>query len=420
MEYEKRNEEEALRISDKFSFPGFGKSTKEDENKEGNLRRRISNRRRPVQEDDAPQEDQVKSTSPGTPQEDHITITMLGHSGSGKTMFLSGVYQSLIEQGSDGICLVGDDERQTGDNQDMLVTGQIEQIALSQREIKGRGYVFPVGTNRTTIYPLKLLYQGQEVSSFDFMDYAGGELAQLLRIPEDQLNKDQKKLKDQLKKSDPIMIFADAAVLARENSPALCRNEIGLSVINQIYNKMRPFYKGRPVTVLLVLTKVDAVPPVMRENHYAELFARTRKVFGAFWDELAASGHQGNFGVIPVTTVGMHNKVQHLTVTEERDGKTIQMEQDVALDYPEPENMDAAIIYAVASILKQKCWQIQKKQQELISMKVSVKDENIRNAFEAQIEELQEKWERYNHYAIHLTTGREFLDKFLERHDDLD
>ena len=101
-----------------------------------------------------------------------MRITMLGISGSGKTAFLSGVYQTMMMGSFHGLTLLPADS----DDQAYQQIGQIADIALVNRD----NYEFPLGTEETTIFPLTLTDGGREICDFDFTDYRGGDVMDIL------------------------------------------------------------------------------------------------------------------------------------------------------------------------------------------------------------------------------------------------
>lgn len=436
MDYDLEKEEEQ-EISGKFSLPGIGRGVKlpkfppfhgKEDEEDTDIPDDPEAEQEESEEKKKPaQKEPVKEEPLAELEPDRITITMLGVSGSGKTMFLSGVYQSLIQDSCSGISLAGDDSRPSADPS-VKVTRQIRDIALTEHYSNGEGWVFPLGTNRTVEYPLRLLYQEKEVCGFDFLDYAGGQIANLLDLPESGLNADQEKLLTQLKKSDALLIFADADVIARhrvfasDTEMALCRNEAGADKVNELFNELKSFYSDRSMTVLIVLTKTDKVPDSMRRSNYAELVERTKEVYRNLWTTLRQKSedtdHPWSIGIVPVTAVGRGNEVRHLKTTEMRDGIPIVIERDVAVRFPQPENMDATMVYAVAAIMKQKCQRLVREEKFLIGQKKNPDPVIRKAAFDRsnQLETLRRKMENY---VIDLTQAKGIISKILDRHDVL-
>ena len=110
--------------------------------------------------------DRTEHVKAETQEDKKIRITMLGISGSGKTSFLSGVYQTMIMDSFHGLSLVPSID--SGNSYQQI--GQIADIALINR----KDFDFADGTLETTIFPLTLQNRGKEICRFDFTDYAEG------------------------------------------------------------------------------------------------------------------------------------------------------------------------------------------------------------------------------------------------------
>lgn len=424
-------------LTGKFSISGLGKgsrfskwnllSQKEKAGGEKPEGTDPENREEPESRDKSPkQQPAEKEVLPQTKQ-DRITITMLGISGSGKTMFLSGVYQSLIQESCCGVSLKGDDSRPLADSV-LKVTGQIAKIALINNGNEEEGWSFPLGTTRTVEYPLRLLYEEEEICGFDFLDYAGGQLGTLTDVREESLSTDQIKLLNQLRKSDELMIFADAEVIARynvlgsETEKALCRNELGVATIQQLFNDLRPYYQNRPMTVLLILTKIDKVPGRLLQNNYAGLISRTKAVYKNLWDYLKQKSgdkeNPWNIGIVPVTAIGRNNEVRHVKTVTERDGTQITQEKDIAVRVPVPENMDAALVYSVAAIMKQRTQALAREESALYELEYSG-DAAARKAASETREQKKALRKKMDSYVIKLTQANGISSRILERKDVL-
>ena len=150
--------------------------------------------------------DRTEHVKAETQEDKKIRITMLGISGSGKTSFLSGVYQTMIMDSFHGLSLVPSID--SGNSYQQI--GQIADIALINR----KDFDFADGTLETTIFPLTLQNRGKEICRFDFTDYAGGDVLNILNARGD-MSSGAKALKNQLLGSDAVLVFADATVLCQ-------------------------------------------------------------------------------------------------------------------------------------------------------------------------------------------------------------
>ena len=161
------------------------------------------------------------------------------------------------------------------------------------------------------------------------------------------------------------------------------------------------------MTALLILTKTDTVLQEMRFNHYAELVKRAKKVYEDLWKDLVEKSGDGNeypwnIGIVPVTAVGKYNVVNN----------------DVVVHYPEPENMDAAMVYSVAAIMKQRCQRLAQEEAALIHDRYS-SDPVLKEAAAAKSRQLAKLREKLEEYVIELTQNNEIVPRILERKDVL-
>lgn len=204
-----------------------------------------------------------------------MRITMLGVSGSGKTAFLSGVYQAMMMNEFHDLQLTP-----SGDvDEAFQQIGEIGNIALLNQD----NYDFPDGTLDTTIFPLALENGGETVCDFDFTDYAGGDILNIFKTNE-EVTPGARALKSQLLASDAILIFADAYVLCKGKNIADWQKATGASYIAPLFSTLvKAMDPDRAMTVLFVLTKTDdeRIPEEMKANNFARLTERMVRTFGS-------------------------------------------------------------------------------------------------------------------------------------------
>ena len=148
------------------------------------------------------------------PEENTIRITMLGVSMSGKTSFLSGVYQTMMVDSFQGLSLVSS----VGGEEDYEMISEIADIALINRD----GFEFPAGTDRTTVFPLMLQKGSRDICRFEFTDYRGGDIEEILKKHSEYMES-ARDIRNRLVKSDAILIFADAVELSLRRARASYR-----------------------------------------------------------------------------------------------------------------------------------------------------------------------------------------------------
>jgi len=163
-----------------------------------------------------------------------VKIMMLGHSGAGKTTYLSLMYAEM----QDGI---GGFRVRAAD------TGHHQQLLSDARQIRSSRY--PPATRQRASYDLALSYNGSQVLPFTWQDHRGGAASGRSTDGEDvaQLTAD-------LKEADGIVMFVDGAAIARD--PAASRMAARLSS-----HVLRAMHQRAEVLTPLVIavTKCDLV-----------------------------------------------------------------------------------------------------------------------------------------------------------------
>jgi hypothetical protein len=163
-----------------------------------------------------------------------VKIVMLGHSGAGKTTYLSLMYAEM-QVGIGGFQVRAKD------------SGQHSQLLADARAIRSSRY--PPITNRRASYDLALRYNGAEVLPFTWRDHRGGAATGRTSDGEDvgQLHQD-------LLQSDAIVMFLDGYALVHE--PAAAKNASRLSA--HVLRAMRDRPEV-PTPLVIAVTKSDLI-----------------------------------------------------------------------------------------------------------------------------------------------------------------
>ena len=163
-----------------------------------------------------------------------MKIVMLGHSGAGKTTYLSLMYAEM-QVGIGGFQVRAKD------------SGQHSQLLADARAIRSSRY--PPITNRRASYDLALRYNGAEVLPFTWRDHRGGAATGRTSDGEDvgQLHQD-------LLQSDAIVMFLDGYALVHE--PAAAKNASRLSA--HVLRAMRDRPEV-PTPLVIAVTKSDLI-----------------------------------------------------------------------------------------------------------------------------------------------------------------
>ena len=282
-------------------------------------------------------------------KKDNVKITMLGASGSGKTVFLSGLHQTLIAAPENGFFLSIDED---ADNK----FHSLEEISLIQED-DDEGFKvigFPNGTTATKTYDFTLKSSGRSFFTFEFWDYRGKLVSEVR--PGHGMEIDRLELegfKEHLKQSDVLLIFADATKISLYESVALRKVKSHASLMDTVFTTVLDMVE-RDYHVILVLTKIDDedVKPEDKKENYQALCRKAMEVF-----ESIREGSK-TFAMIPVSAVGENKTIK---VTEvDKNGKQIRktrLREDVI---PEPININTVIMHACIRVLKNRVEAIQR------------------------------------------------------------
>jgi len=161
-----------------------------------------------------------------------MRIVMLGHSSAGKTTYMAAMYR-FMNDGRKGFKIVAADAAQHArliDDADGIKKG-----------------IYPDPTSQRAEYQFTLYFKGKRVSTFVWADYRGGALS------ERSSSEDAAALRNDIKESDAVVVFADAYELATE--PDSRRAVRRLTVLMQ-----QAIADGRTaVPLVLAYTKADKV-----------------------------------------------------------------------------------------------------------------------------------------------------------------
>jgi energy-coupling factor transporter ATP-binding protein EcfA2 len=162
-----------------------------------------------------------------------MKILMLGHKGVGKTTFMSCMYAALQRE-------IGGFSVQAKDDSDHR-----RLVKLAADVLKGR---FPAPTDQLREYDLNLIYDGNAVLDFEWVDYRGGAL------DEAGSEAGMQELLEQLDTADGLIAFFDGPALAAGGRAA--RQTVGRIMV-LLQRAIED--DQRIVPIALVVTKADQV-----------------------------------------------------------------------------------------------------------------------------------------------------------------
>ena len=289
--------------------------------------------------------------APAQENTESIKITMLGASGSGKTVFLSGIYQTLVSATAHGFFLSIDEDAKRSEQ-----FRSLEGISLITED-KDEGFKvigFPSGTAVTKTYDFTLKSKGRSYFPFEFWDYRGNLVSEV--TPGSKATTDKAEIesfREHLRKSDVLLIFADATKISQYDVPSVRKMKSQAYLMEKVFNTVLDMVE-REYHVILVLTKIDDqdVKIEDKKDNYKLLCEKAMEVFSSIRDG------SKTFAMIPVSAVG-ENKTEKV-ILEDDDGKiirTTKLKEDVV---PSPININTVMIYACMRVLKNKVQKIQR------------------------------------------------------------
>ena len=302
--------------------------------------------------------------------DEKMRITMLGTSSSGKTAFLSGIYQSMIEDYDTDLHLKVNP--QYGGQESYA---SIQDIAI--------GSHFATGTRETKRYGLILCGDKEPYCEFEFLDYRGGLVNDLRPGMQPQKNNPDtiKELREQLIQSDCILIFMDAIKISQYEDVQQRKQYSEISLINYIFdNVLQPEKKKHHVIVVLTKTDDSFVKPEDKENHYQRLCEKALEICHVI------RRRSYSFEIIPVSAVGEGKTVT--TEKKDENGVTTWESEMKSGAIPEPMNIDLVMLRACSLILEERERMLQ---EEIEKLEMFYRDAGQKNTI-LRRRTLEEAW----------------------------
>lgn len=271
-----------------------------------------------------------------------MNLTMLGVSGSGKTAFMSGLYETM---GAND--LRGFQVRSVSPSGNLLLANrQLESIAFDKLS-----YCFPKSTEETSVWSFDFYHETARVCAFEWIDYRGGILAgtaaDLSADPRLQAQIDE--LQGHILVSNALLLFVDSILLTEYCDILRARRETGIDRITNLLIDYDTRYPERNLTFLIVLTKVDAVADAWKANDYDPLVRRGEEAFSQL-HQLCRRKPSWTGGIVPVSAVG-EGKAE--TSIKPSPNLQTPVESGAKLvGFPVPMNIGHSIFYCVGQTLK--------------------------------------------------------------------
>lgn len=234
----------------------------------------------------------LQSSNRNNERENKMKITMVGTSGSGKTVFSAGVYSVFMRKEFEGFKIY---PRGDGLPGQMIGAHKFSKDFNTLAEKR-----WPEGTSETDLHPLDLYYQGSRIVNFDWIDYRGG----LIDNPSIDLGK-ASDVYANIAASDAVILFADAHKLTETDDPEEAAYISGAEAVMRILNGFAINYPQTKLAFLIALSKCDAVHPKWKgkDGSYQPLIEHGIKAFQPLESTLRRETLWRG-GILPVSTMG--------------------------------------------------------------------------------------------------------------------
>lgn len=269
-----------------------------------------------------------------------MKITMIGASGAGKTSFMSSLYESL---GTNQISGFNITPGGFGLNESLVNIGNFESISFSSRNFK-----FPSGTTKSTTWSFDLRFHEKFICSYDWIDYRGNLLTSAKReqlITPEQKQEEMNELVSHIVLSNAVILFADSYLLTHYSDINDTRSHTGIDVINDVLTSFNNFLPNHNLTFVIVLTKIDLLDEMWKQNNYAPLIKKGLEAFAPIV-EISRKNPSWVGGIIPVSAIGEGNAKSTFT---EKQG-SIFIETNLT-KFPQPLNTSDVLFFCLGNTL---------------------------------------------------------------------
>lgn len=222
--------------------------------------------------------------------EERMKVTMLGTSGSGKTVYMSAMSQLLFHGRINGYGLKSRDNTPEGN---AFTNIHIEDINSLYESGK-----FPSGTSKNTLMALELVRNGEHIMDIDWIDYRGGAIKDIIL---GNVTQENSEVRATLLASDVIMVFVDSSILKATPNDIFVRSRVGANYISQLLSYI---VERKHVNIMFLLSKADSSNVNIKQD-LAELTERIERIYSRFFSDTCTDISQ--YPVIPVGAVGIGN-----------------------------------------------------------------------------------------------------------------
>lgn len=273
-----------------------------------------------------------------------MKITMVGASGSGKTSYMSALYESLGTNKMSGFHVIpaGNTLEET-----VIAKGNWQALALATRNFE-----FPLGTARTTLWSFDLRYHEKFVCNYEWIDYRGGILTDIASenlMSDEEKKREVNELISHIALSNAVILFADSLMLTYYPNINHARFRSGAQIINDIFDAYNTFLPDRNLIFVIALTKADTVEDKWKKNNYEGLIQRGLEAFSPIIN-ICRRNPSWIGGIVPISVVGEGNAQN--TIQRPPNIQSPVIVKTEIINFPEPLNAGHTLFFCLGQTLK--------------------------------------------------------------------
>ena len=286
------------------------------------------------------------SMQPATSKARNLNIAILGTSGSGKTSFFTGLYTALYQSTINGFGI----SPQVNDSND-LVSAYIYEGKFTELSFEKNGMNFPPST--ADLQPThwrfglthNLAIDDLPVCTITCLDYRGGLISHDTGgTSADNVNE----LLAHVSCSEAIIVFVDALALTKFHDIREIRRRSGIDYVMSIIRLITNRVRVPRMTLLVAMTKVDAVSEEWKVDRYAPLYEIGQQAAREMFT--LAKTKNWVCGIVPVSVVGEGNA--STTYVEPIDISSPYLTRIKLTGEPNPLNVGEALLFCIYTILQ--------------------------------------------------------------------
>lgn len=241
-----------------------------------------------------------------------MKITMLGTSGSGKTVYMSAMSELFFNGSVNGYTIAN---RIDNFDNNTFVYKSFKNINTLYQYGE-----FPSGTTSSVVMPLELRYRGKSIIEIDWIDYRGGAIKELALGYDNPLNAE---VLATLIASDVVMVFIDSAVLKICKNTITARAIVGANEISQLLSMIK---HKKHIDIIFILSKIDSSIINIKDD-FNMLVSKVEQIYSKFFTETYT--RISDYPVIPVGALGYGNCKTLYNWSSEKEGRVLIIDQSI-------------------------------------------------------------------------------------------